>query len=80
MEKNHFKIILSTYLRIILSIPKAKDRCMGSTALRVATVFGIDDIKVNQIEINITTNNPGKNVQDFSQVPRVLMLVSDPIH
>ena len=53
---------------------------MGSTALRVATVFGIDDIKVNQIEINITTNNPGKNVQDFSQLPRVLMMVSDSMH
>ena len=53
---------------------------MGSTALRVATVFGIDDIKVNQIEINITTNNPDKNVHDFSQLPRVPMLVSNPMH
>ena len=53
---------------------------MGSTALRVATVFGIDDINVNQIEINITTNNPGKNVHDFSQLPRVPMLVSNPMH
>ena len=80
MKKNHFKIVLGNYLRIILSIPKAKDLCMGSTALRVATVFGIDDINVNQIEMNITTNNPGKNVHDFSQLPRVPMLVSNPMH
>ena len=62
------------YLNIMLSIPRAKDRCIGSTDLKVATTFGIAAINVNQIEIKIVTRNPGRNLHCLSQLPRVAIL------
>ena len=46
-----------TYLRNILSIPSASERCTGSTDLRVAMTFGIDDMKVKNTLTKMVTMN-----------------------
>ena len=47
-------------LKMMLSMPKAKDLWMGSTDLRVATTLGMADMKVNQMETKIEMSNPGR--------------------
>ena len=57
-------------------MPKASDLWIGSTALRVATTFGIEDMKVNQMEINNKTIKPGRNEHGTPHLPFVPILVS----
>ena len=57
-------------------MPKARDLWIGSTDLRVATTFGIEDMKVNQMEINNKTIKPGRNEHGTPHLPFVPILVS----
>ena len=60
----------------MLSMPRPSDRCMGSTARKVATTLGIADMKVNHIQMKTRTRNPGINVHFLSQLPGVAIFPS----
>ena len=60
----------------MLSIPKAKDLCIGSTALKVATVPGMAAIKVNHVDMNIKTKKPGMNEHETPHFPLVPTFLS----
>ena len=53
----------------MLPMPSAKERCIGSTARKVAITFGMAAINVNQIAMNIATISPGKYLHCLSQLP-----------